>query len=76
MSTAAIGSNVQNTPRVANLKPQAAAAPAKSPSAPPPAHGHRQAQRLQTKEPAAQAGGVSRSNQPVSTKGERLNVKA
>ena len=107
MSTAAIGS-LQNTPRVAGPKPQSAA-PAKSPSAPPPAHssasvassvvsataaalkevsetsaqtakeasgGDRQAQRLQAKEAAARAGGVSRSSQPVSGKGSRLNVKA
>jgi hypothetical protein len=38
--------------------------------------GDRQAQKLLAKEAAARAGGVSRSSQPVSTKGERLNVKA
>ena len=105
MSTAAIGSNVQNTPT--GPKPQSTAAPAKSPSVAAPTSasaasavvsaaaaaikevtetsaqtakeasgGDRQAQRLLAKEAAAQSGGVSRGSQPVSTKGERVNVKA
>jgi hypothetical protein len=38
--------------------------------------GDRQAQRLLAKEATARAGGVSSNSQPVSNKGERLNVKA